>query len=243
MNKRNYDKRILLMIINLRKRSGFPLLAPAIISGLAASSVVFSQAAETTGHVGTSTMASGGPLPTHADAWYENYQFRDGQTLAKLRIHYAILGSPHRNAKGEIDNAILMLHWTGADSRTLLSTAFIKALFNPGRPLDANRYFLIFPDNVGHGQSSKPSDELKAKFPAYGYKDIVDLQHKLVSETLGIQHLHAIIGLSMGGMNAWQWAEAYPDAMDGVMPVVAFPIKVSGTQSAVAAHGDPRDSV
>jgi homoserine O-acetyltransferase/O-succinyltransferase len=87
MNKRNYDKRILQMIINLRKRNGFPLLAPAIISGLAASSVVFSQAAETTGHVGTSTMASGGPLPTHADAWYENYQFRDGQTLAKLRIH------------------------------------------------------------------------------------------------------------------------------------------------------------
>jgi homoserine O-acetyltransferase len=163
-----------------------------------------------------------------ADAWYENYRFRDGETLPRLRIHYATLGTPHRNAKEQIDNAVLVIHWTGADGNTLLSKSYMEALFDPGRPLDAARYFLIFPDNVGHGKSSKPSDGLKAAFPKYGYRDMVDLQHRLVTETLGIQHLHAILGMSMGGMNAWQWAEAYPDVMDGIMPVVSMPIPISG---------------
>ncbi|BFT72417.1 alpha/beta fold hydrolase [Paenibacillus sp. P36] len=163
-----------------------------------------------------------------ADACFKNYKFRSGETLERLRIHYATLGTPQRNAKGDIDNAVLVLHWTDADSRALLAPSFMKALYNPGRPLDAQRYYLIFVDNVGHGQSSKPSDGLKAGFPNYSYGDLVDLQHKLVTETLGIERLHAILGMSMGGMNAWQWAEAYPDAMDGVMPVVSLPIKVSG---------------
>jgi len=163
-----------------------------------------------------------------ADAWFQNYKFRNGATLERLKIHYATLGTPHRNAKGDIDNAVLVLHWTGADSRVLLNPTFTQALFNPGRPLDAKRYYLIFPDSVGHGQSSKPSDGLKSRFPDYDYGDIVDLQHKLLTETLGVKHLHAILGMSMGGMNAWQWAQAYPDMMDGVMPVVSLPIPVSG---------------
>jgi homoserine O-acetyltransferase/O-succinyltransferase len=163
-----------------------------------------------------------------ADAWFENYQFRDGEIIPRLRIHYATLGNPHQDAKGEIDNAVLVLHWTGADGRALLSPTYMSALFEPGRPMDARRYYLIFPDSVGHGQSSKPSDGLKARFPNYGYGDIVDLQYKLVTETLGIKRLHAILGMSMGGMNAWQWAEAHPDAMDGAMAVVSLPIKVSG---------------
>jgi homoserine O-acetyltransferase/O-succinyltransferase len=186
----------------------------------------------------TSSSAASGPASPwdqrvnadaiQADAWFQNYKFRNGRTLERLKIHYATLGTPHRNAKGEIDNVVLVLHWTGGDSRVLLSPTFTQALFNPGRPLDAKRYYLIFPDSVGHGQSSKPSDGLKAKFPDYDYGDIVDLQHKLVTETLGVKHLHAILGMSMGGMNAWQWAEAYPDMMDGVMPVVSLPISVSG---------------
>lgn len=114
---------------------------------------------------------------------FDNYQFHDGETLARLKIHYATLGTAHRNAKGEIDSAVLVLHWTGADSRALLSPTYTKALFGPGRPLDAHRYYLIFPDSVGHGKSSKPSDGLKAKFPNYDYNDIVDLQHKVVTET------------------------------------------------------------
>ena len=117
-----------------------------------------------------------------ADAVFDGYKFRDGESLDHLKIHYATLGTPHRNAAGDIDNAVLVLHWTGADSRVLLSPTFMKALFDHGRPLDAGRYYLIFPDNVGHGQSSKPSDGLKAKFPNYDYGDIVDLQHKLVTE-------------------------------------------------------------
>jgi homoserine O-acetyltransferase len=169
-----------------------------------------------------------GAVANQADAWFDNYKFRDDETILRLRLHYATLGEPHRNADGNIDNAVLVLHWTGADSRALLSPTYMKALFDPGRPLDARRYYLIFPDDVGHGQSSKPSDGLKANFPNYGYRDIVDLQHKLVTETLGIDHLHAILGMSMGGMNAWQWVEAYPDAVDGVMPVVSLPIKISG---------------
>jgi homoserine O-acetyltransferase/O-succinyltransferase len=168
------------------------------------------------------------PDALQADAWFDNYQFRNGEKLARLKIHYATLGKPHRNSKGEVDNAVLVLHWTGADSRALLSPTYTKALFATGRPLDAARYYLIFPDSVGHGQSSKPSDGLKAKFPDYDYGDIVDLQHKLVSEKLGITHLRAILGMSMGGMNVWQWAEAYPGMMDGVMPVVSLPMKVSG---------------
>jgi homoserine O-acetyltransferase/O-succinyltransferase len=167
-------------------------------------------------------------VAAQADAWFDNYRFHDGEILPRLHIHYSTLGSPHRNAQGQIDSAVLVIHWTGADGKTLLSKNYMDALFAPGRPLDATRYFLILPDNVGHGQSSKPSDGLKAAFPKYGYADMVDLQHRLVTEKLGIEHLHAILGMSMGGMNAWQWAEAYPDAMDGIMPVVSMPIPISG---------------
>jgi len=167
-------------------------------------------------------------VATQADAWFDNYQFRDGKTIERVRIHYATLGNPHRNEHGDIDNAVLVLHWTGADGRVLLTPSYMKSLFDPGRPLDACRYYLIFADSVGHGLSSKPSDGLRASFPHYGYRDMVDLQHRLVMQTLGIKHLHAILGMSMGGMNAWQWAEAYPDAMDGIMPVVSLPIPVSG---------------
>ena len=168
------------------------------------------------------------PAAKQADAIFPDYRFRDGETLARVRIHYATLGAPHRGSDGEVDNAVLVLHWTGSDSRVLLTPTYMNALFDPGRPLDMRRYYLIFPDSIGCGQSSKPSDGLKMKFPNYGYGDMVDLQHRLVTETLGIKHLHAILGMSMGGMNAWQWAEAYPGTMDGVMPVVSLPMKVSG---------------
>jgi homoserine O-acetyltransferase len=163
-----------------------------------------------------------------ADAWFPNYRFREGGTLDRLRIHYATLGAPHWNAHGEIDNAVLVLHWTGSSSAVLLSSAYTDTLYGPGKPLDARRYYLIIPDNIGCGQSSKPSDGLRARFPNYNYGDNVDLQYKLVTETLGLKHLYAIVGMSMGGMNAWQWAEAYPDFTNGVMPVVSLPIKVSG---------------
>lgn len=163
-----------------------------------------------------------------ADVTYPNYRFKSGQVLDSLRLHYRTLGTPHRNAKGDIDNAVLVLHWTANSGAQVMTPEYIEALYGPGKPLDANRYYLIIPDNVGHGQSSKPSDGLLARFPNYGYQDIVDLQHKLVTETLGIHKLHAILGMSMGGMNAWQWAVEYPDAVKGIMPVVSFPTSISG---------------
>jgi homoserine O-acetyltransferase len=169
------------------------------------------------------------------DVTYQNYHFRDGETLPSLRVHYLTLGTPHRDAQGQIDNAVLVLHWTSADSKAVTTQAYTKSLYDAGRPLDASRYFLIFPDAIGCGLTSKPSNGLRAMFPNYGYGDMVDIQHKLVAETLGIKHLHAILGMSMGGMNAWQWAEAYPDEMDGVMPVVSLPTKVSG-RNAIWRH-------
>jgi homoserine O-acetyltransferase/O-succinyltransferase len=163
-----------------------------------------------------------------SDAVFKSYRFRDGEVLPEVRIHYATLGTPHRDGAGHIDNAVLVLHWTGSDGNALLSKNYMGALFAPGKPLDASRYFLIFPDNVGHGRSSKPSDGLRARFPKYGYGDMVDLQYRLLTQKLGVQHLRAILGMSMGGMNAWQWAESHPDFMDGVMPVVSMPVPVSG---------------
>lgn len=166
--------------------------------------------------------------PVQADAVYDNYRLRNGETFEQLRLHYSTLGTPHRNAKGEIDNAVMVLHWTGNSGASLLTPEYIKSLFAAGQPLDANHYYLIFPDNLGHGKSSRPGDGLRAHFPHYGYNDLVDLQHKLITETLGIKRLHAILGMSMGGMNAWQWAEAYPDNVEAIMPVVSLPVPISG---------------
>jgi homoserine O-acetyltransferase/O-succinyltransferase len=163
-----------------------------------------------------------------ANATYDGYRLRSGEAIEHLRLHYATLGSPHRNAAGEIDNAVLVLHWTGNSGASLLTPEYKASLFAAGKPLDASRYYLIFPDNLGHGRSTKPSDGLRNRFPRYGYGDIVDVQHKLVTETLGIRRLHAILGMSMGGMNAWQWAEAYPDQVEAIMPVVALPAPISG---------------
>jgi homoserine acetyltransferase len=119
--------------------------------------------------------------PHQSDAWFADYKLCDGETISRLRIHYAALGSAHRNNQREIDNAILLLHWTGADGRELLNPSYRKALFDEGRPLDFGRFYLTIPGKVGHGQSSKPSDGLKTGFPNYGYNDIVDLQHKLIT--------------------------------------------------------------
>jgi homoserine O-acetyltransferase/O-succinyltransferase len=167
-------------------------------------------------------------VPEAVDAFYDGYQLRDGETVQHLRLHYATLGSPHRNLNGEIENAVMILHWTGNSGAALLTPEYLKFLFAAGAPLDAQRYYLIFPDDFGHGKSTKPSDGQRANFPHYGYNDLVDLQHKLVTETLGVRNLHAILGLSMGGMNAWQWAEAYPNDVSAIMPVVSLPVAVSG---------------
>src|ERR1700722_17109863 len=150
------------------------------------------------------------PAAKQADVEYDDYVFRSGEKLDKVRIHFATLGEPHRGKDGQIDNAVLVLHWTGSDSRAVLTPLYMKSLYDPGQPLDARKYFLIFADNVGHGRSSTPRGGQRMQFPNYGYRAMVDLQHRLVTETLGIKHLHAILALSWGGMNAGKGGEPYP---------------------------------
>ena len=157
-----------------------------------------------------------------------SYTFRNGEKLTNTKLHYATLGTPQKDATGRITNAILILHWTGADGAHMLTDEFKSTLYASGKPFDANKYYLIFPDSIGHGQSSKPSDGLKAHFPSYVYLDMVDLQYKLVTEALGIAHLKYILGTSMGGMHTWLWSILHPTFMDGIMPIVCLPEKVKG---------------
>ncbi|APR77513.1 Homoserine O-acetyltransferase [Minicystis rosea] len=164
----------------------------------------------------------------HRDVVLRDHRFLDGETLPALRIHVSTAGTPHRDAHGKIDNAVLLLHWTSASAEALQTPAYVEALYGPGKPLDAQRHYLVFLDNVGHGRSSKPSDGLRAAFPHYGYRDMVAVQHAIVRETLGIERLHAIVGMSMGGMHGYLWAETYPDEVEGVMAVVAQPTRISG---------------
>ncbi|MBX3719440.1 MAG: alpha/beta fold hydrolase [Parachlamydiales bacterium] len=156
------------------------------------------------------------------------YTFSNGQKLSNLKIHYATLGKPKKNSAGVITNAVLMLHWSNGSGADLLSESFIAELYAPGKPLDANRYYLIFPDSIGHGMSSKPSDGLRSQFPHYGYHDMVNIQHLLVTQELKISHLKMVIGTSMGGMQTWLWTEKFPEFMDGAMPIVSLPQHVEG---------------
>lgn len=155
------------------------------------------------------------------------YQFKNGQTLSNLRIHYLVLGTPKKNSQGEITNAVLFLHWTGGSGLALYEH-FKKALLTSGKAFDAKKYFLIFPDNIGQGQSSKPSDGLRMSFPQYNYEDMVELQHRLITEQLKIAHLNMIVGTSMGCMHSWLWSEDYPEFMDGIMSIVCLPQAVNG---------------
>lgn len=161
------------------------------------------------------------------DEVFAGFRFRGGETM-DVRLHYATAGTPVRDASGQIVNAVLVLHWTGGSHQSMLGEEFRLSLYAPGKPLDLATHYLIFPDGLGHGRSSKPSDGPRARFPRYGYRDMVELQHKLVTEVLGIRKLRAIVGISMGGMHAWMWAELWPEAVAGIVPVVAMPMRISG---------------
>ncbi len=166
--------------------------------------------------------------PNEDNFYISDYKFRNGKHFTDLKIHYYTLGSPKKNEQEEIVNAVLLLHWTAASGQSFLSENFMSSLYAPGKPLDVTKYFIIIPDNIGHGLSSKPSDGLRMEFPEYGYLDMIDLQHKLVTEKLGVNHLKMIIGTCMGGMHTWLWAELYPNFMDGAMPIVSQPTALKG---------------
>jgi len=156
-----------------------------------------------------------------------NFRFQSGETLPELRLHYVTLGAPKRDAGGHVTNAVLLLHATNANGNAILVN-LSGQLFGEGQPLDSAKYYLIIPDAIGHGGSSKPSDGMRAKFPHYGYNDMVEAQHRFVTEGLGVDHLRLVIGLSMGGMHTWLWGEKYPDMMDALMPLVSQPVQIAG---------------
>jgi homoserine O-acetyltransferase len=168
------------------------------------------------------------PTPERHDFTVRNFRFQSGESLPDIRIHYRTIGTPARDAKGRITNGVMVLHGSSGDAGQVLAASFTEPLLSKGGPLDASKYFLIFPDNLGNGRSTKPSDGLRAKFPKYGYHDMVTLQHRLVTEGLGIDRLKLIIGISMGGMQAWLWGIRYPDAMDGLIPIAAQPVAIQG---------------
>jgi homoserine O-acetyltransferase/O-succinyltransferase len=155
------------------------------------------------------------------------FRFMDGEKLPELRMHYRTIGKP-AVVSGEIQNAILLLHGTSSTGAAFLADGFRSAMFGPGQPLDASKYYLILPDSIGLGGSSKPSDRLRARFPHYGYNDMVEAQKQLVTRRLKVQHLKAVFGTSMSGMHCWLWAEKYPTLMDGIIPIACQPERISG---------------
>ncbi|MDP4006240.1 alpha/beta fold hydrolase [Methylobacterium sp. NEAU K] len=178
----------------------------------------------------TAALAAPGAYPDQreADLVVKDFRLQSGAVLPEVRLHYTTLGTPHRGANGEIDNAVLMLHGTTGTGRQFLAPTLGPELFAEGAPLDARRYFIILPDGLGRGGSSKPSDGLHAQFPRYGYGDVVTGQYRVVTEGLGLKHLKLVMGTSMGGMQTWMWGERYPTMMDALVPIASQPIPISG---------------
>jgi homoserine O-acetyltransferase len=168
------------------------------------------------------------PGATEGDYVAKNFKFRSGETLPELRLHYTTLGKPVRNAQGRVTNAVLILHGTGGSGHQFLQPIFAGELFGPGQLLDATRYFIILPDGIGHGNSSKPSDGMHARFPQYDYDDMVLGHYRLLTEGLGVNHLRLIFGTSMGCMHSFGWGETYQDFMDALMPMACQPVQIAG---------------
>jgi homoserine O-acetyltransferase len=170
------------------------------------------------------------PLPqaTEGDFVMKDFRFASGETLPELRIHYRTFGTPRKNAQGIVTNAVLIMHGTGGTGGQFTGRGFAGELYLPGQPLDITKYFIVLPDDIGHGKSSKPSDGLRAKFPRYGYQDMLTAEHRLLTEHLGVNHLRLVMGTSMGGMHTWLWGERWPDFMDALMPLASVPGQISG---------------
>ena len=172
------------------------------------------------------------PQAVEGDFVIRNFQFTSGETLPELRMHYRTFGTPRKDAQGIVRNAVLIMHGTGGTGGQFVGRGFAGELFGPGQPLDASKFFIILPDDIGHGKTSKPSDGLHAKFPRYGYLDMIESEHRLVTEGLGVNHLRLVMGTSMGGMHTWLWGERYPDMMDALMPLASLPTQIAGRNRA-----------
>lgn len=180
--------------------------------------------------------AAGFPPPAEGDYDIRSFVFAAGDKMPELRMHYRTLGTLHRGADGKVDNAVLVLHGTGGSGAQFVEGAgaelFAAELFGEGQPLDASKYFIVLPDSLGHGKSAKPSDGLRAKFPAYRYRDMVEAQYRLLTEGLGIDHLYLVIGTSMGGMHAFLWGSEHAGFMDYLLPLASLPGPMSGRNRA-----------
>jgi homoserine O-acetyltransferase len=168
------------------------------------------------------------PAPQQGAFVVKDYQFKSGEKLPEVKLHYYTLGTPQKDAAGKVRNAVLILHGTGGTGRQFLTPNFGGVLFGPGQLLDATKYFIILPDNVGHGESSKPSDGMHMRFPHYEYDDMIDLQYRLLTQGLGVNHLRLVMGTSMGGMHTWLWSEQHPDFIDAAMPLASQPVEIAG---------------
>ena len=168
------------------------------------------------------------PPPAEGDFLIRDFRFASGESLPELRLHYLTFGTPRADAHGVVRNAVLILHGTGGSGASLVRAEFAGELFGPGQPLDAARFFIVLPDGIGHGKSSKPSDGLHARFPRYGYHDMVEAEFRLLTQGLHVDHARLVMGTSMGGMHTWLWGERHPQFMDTLMPLASLPTQVSG---------------
>ena len=167
-------------------------------------------------------------MPAEGDFIIRNFRFKSGEILPELRLHYMTIGTPVRDQAGMVRNAVMILHGTGRSGRSFLRDQFAGVLFGRGQLLDASRHFIILPDGIGHGGSSKPSDGLHARFPHYTYDDMVEAQYRLLTEKLSVNHLRLVMGTSMGGMQTWVWGVKYPDFIDALMPLASLPVEIAG---------------
>jgi homoserine O-acetyltransferase len=176
---------------------------------------------------GGTANAAGYPKPVEADVVLKDFRFATGESL-DLKVHYRTFGQPRQDKRGKIRNAVLIMHGTTGSGAQFVGDQFAGELFGAGQPLDAGKYYLIIPDAIGHGKSSKPSDGLHAKFPRYGYEDMIRAQHGLLTEGLKVDHLRLVMGTSMGGMHTWLWGQKYPEFMDALLPLACLPTQISG---------------
>ncbi len=175
-----------------------------------------------------STVFAQSPAGKQGDYIAKDFRFATGETMPSLTLHYTTFGTPRRDANGTVRNAVMVLHGTGGTGRSFISATFAGELFAPGKLLDSAKYYIVLPDGIGHGASSKPSDGLHAKFPHYTYDDMVRAQHLLLTQGLGVNHLRLILGTSMGCMQGWVWGYSYPAFVDGLVPLACAPTQIAG---------------
>jgi homoserine O-acetyltransferase len=181
---------------------------------------------------GTRLSAADYAAPTEGDHVLRDFKFTSGETMPELKIHYRTIGKAVKDEKGVVRNAVLITHGTTGSGAQFIRPEFAGELFGAGQPLDATKFFIVLPDGIGHGKSSKPSDGMHAKFPRYGYVDMVEAQFRLLTEGLGVNHARLVMGTSMGGMHTWVWASAHPDFMDALLPLASLPTQISGRNRA-----------